>query len=149
MQPGDPNSLTISHSSGRFAAVSAAIQGADNTTPEDVTPTADANSGVAFPNVEIPSITPVQQDALLLDFAAVRNGSNGSVATFTAPSGMTNVAQVSSGVSGSSNAAIEMSVLALSSNAASGLADATVATSDHSTSVNQMGSAIAVRSAGG
>jgi hypothetical protein len=62
---------------------------------------------------------------------------------------MTNVAQVSSGVSGSSNAAIEMSVLALSSNAASGLADATVATSDHSTSVNQMGSAIAVRSAGG
>lgn len=149
MQPGDPNSLTISHSSGRFAAVSAAIQGADNTTPEDVTPTADANSGVAFPNVEIPSITPVQQDALLLDFAAVRNGTNGSVATFTAPSGMTNVAQVSTGVSGISNAAIEMSALALSSNAASGLADATVATSDHSTSVNQMGSAIAVRSAGG
>jgi calcineurin-like phosphoesterase family protein len=149
MQPGDPNSLTISHTSGRFAAVSAAIQGADNTTPEDVTPTADANSGVAFPSVEIPSITPVQQDALLLDFAAVRNGSNGSVATFTAPSGMTNVAQVSSAVSGISNAAIEMSVLALSSNAATGLADATVATSDHTTSINQMGSAIAVRSAGG
>ena len=149
MQPGDPNSLTISHTSGRFAAVSAAIQGADNTTPEDVTPTADANSGVAFPNVEIPSITPVQQDALLLDFAAVRDGTNGSVATFTAPSGMTNVTQVSSAVSGISNAAIEMSALALSSNAATGLADATVATSDHSTSVNPMGSAIAVRSAGG
>lgn len=149
MQPGDPNSLTISHSSGRFAAVSAAVQGADNTTPEDVTPTADANSGVAFPNVEIPSITPVQQDALLLDFAAVRNGTNGSVATFTAPSGMTDVAQASSAVSGISNAAIEMSALALSSNAATGLADATVATSDHSTSVNPMGSAIAVRSAGG
>ncbi len=149
MQPGDPNSLTISHTSGRFAAVSAAIQGADNTTPEDVTPTADANSGVAFPNVEIPSITPVQQDALLLDFAAVRNGTNGSVATFTAPSGMTNVAQVSSAVSGISNAAVEMSALALSSNAPTGLADATVATSDHTTSINQMGSAIAVRSAGG
>jgi hypothetical protein len=149
MQPGDPNSLTISHTSGRFAAVSAAIQGADNTTPEDVTPTADANSGVAFPNVEIPSITPAQQDALLLDFAAVRNGSNGSVATFTAPSGMTDVAQVSSAVSGISNAAIEMSALALSSNAPTGLADATVATSDHTTSINQMGSAIAVRSAGG
>ncbi len=149
MQPGDPNSLTISHTSGRFAAVSAAIQGADNTTPEDVTPTADANSGVAFPNVEIPSITPVQQDALLLDFAAVRDGTNGSVATFTAPSGMTNVTQVSSAVSGISNAAIEMSALALSSNAATGLADAIVATSDHTTSVNPMGSAIAVRSAGG
>jgi hypothetical protein len=149
MQPGDPNSLTISHTSGRFAAVSAAIQGADNTTPEDVTPTADANSGVAFPNVEIPSITPVQQDALLLDFAAVRNGTNGSVATFTAPSGMTGVAQVSSAVSGISNAAVEMSALALSSNAPTGLADATVATSDHSTSINPMGSAIAVRSAGG
>ena len=149
MQPGDPNSLTISHTSGRFAAVSAAIQGADNTTPEDVTPTADANSGVAFPNVEIPSITPVQQDALLLDFAAVRNGTNGSVATFTAPSGMTNVTQVSSAVSGISNAAMEMSALALSSNAATGLADAIVATSDHTTSVNPMGSAIAVRSAGG
>jgi hypothetical protein len=149
MQPGDPNSLTISHSSGRFAAVSAAIQGADNTTPEDVTPTTDANSGVAFPNVEIPSITPVQQDALLLTFAAVRNGTNGSVASFTPPSGMTNVAQVSSAVSGISNAAIEMSALALSSNAPTGLADAAVATSDHSTSINQMGSAIAVRSAGG
>ena len=60
---------------------------------------------------------------LLLDFAAVRNGTNGSVATFTAPSGMTNVAQVSSAVSGISNAAIEMSALALSSNAATGLAE--------------------------
>ncbi|HEX9547075.1 MAG TPA: metallophosphoesterase, partial [Acidimicrobiales bacterium] len=41
MQAGDPNSLTVSHSSGRFAAISAAIQSADTTTPEDATPTVD------------------------------------------------------------------------------------------------------------
>jgi hypothetical protein len=148
MQSGDPNSLTISHSSGRFAAVSAAIQGADTTTPEDVTPTTDNNSGIAFPNVEIPSITPAQQDALLLTFAAVRNGINGSVSAFTAPAGMTQAAQVASAVSGISNAGIEMSYAALSSNAATGIMDATVKTSGGS-SVNQMGSAIAVRSAAG
>jgi Calcineurin-like phosphoesterase len=148
MQPGDPNSVTINHSSGRLAAISAAVQSADNTTPEDVTPATDANSGVAFPNVEIPSITPAQQDALLLDFAAVRNGTNGSTTTFTPPAGMTAAAQVSSAVSGISNAAIEMSYSPLSSNAATGIGDATVQTSG-GTSINQMGSAIAVRSAGG
>ncbi len=147
MQAGDPNSLTISHTSGRFAAVSAAIQGADNTTPEDVTPASDNNTGVAFPNVEIPSITPVQQHALLLTFAAVRNGTNGSVTNFAPPTGMTEVAEVSSAVSGTSNAAIEMSALALSSNAATGVKNATVTTSG--TSINQMGSAIAVRSVAG
>lgn len=148
MQTGDPNSLTVGHTSGRFAAVSAAIQSADNTTPEDVTPTADNNNGVAFPNVEIPSITPVQQDALLLAFAAIRNGTNGSVASYTAPTGMTGAAQVSSAVSGVSNAAVELSYLPLSSNAATGIKDATVTTSDGSTTINPMGSAIAIRSAG-
>jgi len=147
MQAGDPNSLTVSHSSGRFAAISAAIQGADNTTPEDATPTVDNNTGIAFPNVEIPSITPVQQDALLLDFAAIRNGTNGSVTTFTAPTGMTEVAQVASAVSGTSNAAIEMSFAALTSNAATGINDATVQTPG-GTAANPMGSAIAVRSTG-
>jgi hypothetical protein len=146
MQPGDPNSLTITHTSGRFAAVSAAVQGASSTTPEDVIPTADNNTGVAFPNVEIPSITPVQQNALLLTFAAVRNATNGAVTNFAPPTGMTEVAEISSAVSGSSNAAIEMSALALSSNAATGVQDATVTTSG--TSINQMGSTIAVRPAG-
>jgi hypothetical protein len=147
MQPGDPGSLTINHGSGRFAAISAAVQSANNTTPEDVVPTTDANSGVAFPNVEIPSITPAQQDALLLDFAAVRNGTNGSTTSFTPPAGMTEAAEVSSAVAGTSNAAIEMSYAALSSNAATGVTDATMRTSA-GTSANPMGSAIAVRSAG-
>jgi hypothetical protein len=148
MQAGDPNSLTISHTSGRFAAVSAAVQGADSTTPEDVTPTSDNNTGVAFPNAEIPSITPVQQNALLLTFAAVRNGTNGATTSFAPPSGMTEVAEVSSAVAGTSNAALEISFRALTSNAATGVQDAT-ASSSSGTSVNQMGSAIAVRSAGG
>ena len=147
MQPGDPNTLNISHSSGRFAAISAAVQSADHTTPEDVASTTDANSGVAFPNVEIPSITPAQQDALLLDFAAVRNGTNGSTTTFTPPAGMTEAAEVSTAVAGTSNAAIEMSYAALSSNAATGINAATMRTSA-GTSANPMGSAIAVRSAG-
>ena len=148
MQAGDPSTLTISHTSGRFGAVAGAIQGADNTTPEDVTPAFDTNSGVAFPNVEIPSVTPVQQDALLLTFAAVRNGTNGATSTFVPPAGMTEVAEVSSAISGTSNAAIEMNALALSSNAATGVGNATVSSSS-GTSVNQMGSAIAVRSAAG
>ena len=148
MQPGDPNTLTINHTSGRFAAISAAVQSADNTTPEDVAPTTDANSGVAFPNVEIPSITPAQQDALLLDFAAVRNGTNGSTTTFIPPTGMTEAAEASTAVAGTSNAAIEMSYAALSSNAATGINVATVGASA-GTSTNPMGSAIAVRSAGG
>jgi len=147
MQAGDPNSLTISHTSGRFAAISAAVSSANGTTPEDVTPAADVNTGVAFPNVEIPSVTPVQQDALLLDFAAVRNGTNGSATTFTAPAGMTEAAEVSTVVSAVSNAAIELSYAALSSNAATGVSDATVQTTG-GTAVNPMGSAIAVRSAG-
>jgi hypothetical protein len=148
MQAGDPNSLTISHTSGRFAAVDGAIQGADNTTPEDVTPTSDTNTGVAFPNVEIPSITPAQQDALLLTFAAARNGTNSATTAFAPPVGMAEVAEVSSAISGTSNAAIEMGALALSSNAATGVQNATV-TSSSGTSINQMGSAIAVRSAAG
>jgi len=148
MQPGDPNTLTINHTSGRFAAISAAVQSADNTTPEDVAPTTDANSGVAFPNVEIPSITPAQQDALLLDFAAVRNGTNGSTTTFIPPTGMTEAAEASTAVAGTSNAAIEMSYAALSSSAATGINVATVRASA-GTSTNPMGSAIAVRSAGG
>jgi Calcineurin-like phosphoesterase len=148
MQAGDPNSLTISHTSGRFAAVSAAVQGASNTAPEDVTPTSDNNTGVAFPNVEIPSITPVQQNALLVTFAAVRNGTNGAVTNFAPPTGLAEVADISSAVSGTSNAAVEMSAVALSSNAATGVKDATV-TSSSGTSINPMGSTIAVRSAGG
>jgi hypothetical protein len=148
MQAGDPNTLTVSHTSGRFAAVAGAIQGADNTTPEDVTPTFDTNTSVAFPNAEIPSITPVQQDALLLTFAAARNATNGATSTFVPPTGMTEVAEVSSAVSGTSNAAIEMNALTLSSNAATGVTNATV-TSSSGTSVNPMGSTIAVRSAAG
>jgi Calcineurin-like phosphoesterase len=147
MQAGDPNSLTISHTSGRFAAISAAVESADLSTPEDVTPTTDVNTGVAFPNVEIPSITPVHQDALLLDFAAVRNGTNGSSTTFTAPAGMTEVTEVSGAVAGTSNAAIELSSAALSSNAATGVTNATIQTSSGS-SANPMGATIAVRSAG-
>jgi hypothetical protein len=147
MQAGDPNSLTISHTSGRFAAISAAVESADLSTPEDVTPTTDVNTGVAFPNVEIPSITPAQQDALLLDFAAVRNGTNGSSTTFTAPAGMTEVTEVSGAVAGTSNAAIELSSAALSSNAATGVTNATIQTSSGS-SANPMGATIAVRSAG-
>jgi len=147
MQAGDPNTLTISHTSGRFAAVSAAIQSAYVASPEDVAPTTDSNSGISYPNVEIPSVTPAQQDDLLLAFAAARNGTNGSVTQFTPPAGLVDVAQVSSAVGGISNAAVELSILALSSKAATGINDATVTTSG-GTSINQMGSVIAVRSAG-
>ena len=78
--------------------------------------------------MEIPSITPVQQDALLLDFAAARNGTNGSSHLHPARRHGRGGRGLH-GVSGTSNAAIELSALALSSNAATGLARATVPSS--------------------
>jgi hypothetical protein len=55
MQSGDV-APAIADTSGRFAAVIAAVQDADTTVPEDVTPTADVNAAVAYPDVRAPSI---------------------------------------------------------------------------------------------
>lgn len=140
-------SVTVSFTSGRFAAVAAAVQGADSILPEDgVAPTADTNSGVAYPSVRAPSVTPVSPADLLLTFHAVRNGTNGASTTFVPPAGMAAVNQATSAVAGVSNAAITACSLALTSGAATGTKTAT-ATSSSGSLINPMGSAIVLRPA--
>lgn len=150
MQGGDGNDVTFTISSGRFAAVSVAVQDADTGTPEDVTPTTDDNSAspTSYPDVRAPSIDPAASDCLLLTFHALRNGTNGATTTFTPPSGMSEQGDATSNVAGASNAAIEAASLALSSGDATGTKTAT-ASSSSGTTINQMRSAVAVRSAAG
>lgn len=145
MQAGD-TAPAIAHTSGRFAAISTAVQNADTTTPEDVTPTTSDNTGITYPSVDAPSITPATAGCLLLTFHAIRNGTNGASASFSPPSGMTEEADISSAVAAVSNAAIELASQALTGTAATGIKTATV-TSSSGTTVNPMGVAIAVRPA--
>jgi hypothetical protein len=147
MQVGD-TAPAISHTSGRFAAVAAAVQDADTTTPEDVTPTTDDNSGVTTPSVRAPSITPVNANCLLLTWHALRNGTNDVVTSFTPDASETEAAEASSNTSPNalSGAAIELAYLALSGTSATGTKTAT-ATGSNVSIINTMGSAIAVRSA--
>ena len=145
MQTGDTDPV-ISFTSGRFAAALAALQGADNVTPEDVTPTTDDNTGVTTPSVRAPSITPVTDNCLLLTFHAVRNGTNGVSTAFTPDASETEQADTSSAVAAISNAAIEAATLALGTAAATGTKTAT-ATGSNVSAINMMGSAVAVRAA--
>ncbi len=143
MQAGDV-APAIAHSSGRFAAAIAAVQDADPTVPEDVTPTTDVNASVAYPDVRAASISPAGSGDLLLTFHANRNGTNGATTTFTPPSGMTEVTETSTGVAAVSNAAIEVASLALSDTSTVGAKTAT-ASSSLGTLINQMGSTIVIR----
>lgn len=145
MQAGD-TAPVISFSSGRFAADLLAISGADNTTPEDVTPVTDDNTGVTVPSVRAPSITPVTANCLLITFHAVRNLTNGVLTSFTPDASETEQADTGTSVAAASEAAIEAATLALTSASATGTKTAT-ATGSNVTSLNTMGVAIVVRPA--
>jgi Glycosyl hydrolase family 26 len=145
MQSGD-TAPVISFTSGRFAAALEAIQGADNTTPEDVTPVTDDNTGVAVPSVRAPSIVPVTPGCLLLTFHAVRNGTSGATTAFTPDASLTEQADIATTVAAVSEAAIEAATLALADTSATGTKTAT-ATGSNVTVLNTMGVAIAVRPA--
>lgn len=143
MQAGDtaPN---VPEPASRYAWATVAVQGANGTTPLDVTPATDTNSGVAYPAVRAPSITPVTAGALLLTAHGVRNSTNSATTSFTPPAGMTEVSEASSGIAAKSNAAIEVSSLALTDTSATGAKTAT-ASSSSGALINQTGSAIVVR----
>ena len=145
MQSGD-TAPTISFTSGRFAAGLLAIAGADNTTPEDVTPTTDDNTGVTVPSVRAPSITPVTANCLLITFHAVRNGTSGVLTAFTPDASETEQTDTGTSVAAVSEAAIESATLTLTSAVATGTKTAT-ATGSNVTVLNTMGVAIAVRPA--
>ncbi len=136
----------ISFTSGRFAADLLAIQGADNATPEDVTPVTDDNTGVAVPSVRAPSIVPVTPGCLLITFHAVRNATTGATTAFTPDASETEQADTATTVAAVSEAAIEAATLALTDTSATGTKTAT-ATGSNVTSLNTMGVAIAVRPA--
>lgn len=147
MQAGDAGitTLTVAHTNGRFAAVSVAVQNPDTDHPEDTYAT-DPNPSSAYPAVEVPGITPVVDNGLLLAFAACRNGTNAATTTFTPPPGLTEFGDATSNVAAISNAAVEGSSVALTSAAVVPGANAT-ATSSSGTTINAMGSVIIVRGA--
>ncbi|MDT0169816.1 metallophosphoesterase [Pseudarthrobacter sp. BRE9] len=146
MQAGD-TAPSVSEPASRYAWSTVAVQGANTTTPLDVTPTTDTNSGVAYPDVRAPSITPVTPGSLLLTAHGLRNSTNSATTSFTPPAGTTEVGDVSSNIAAKSNAAIEVNSLALTDTSATGTKTAT-ATSSSGSLVNQTGSAIVVRPAG-
>lgn len=146
MQAGDANPA-VACSSGRLAVTAVAIQGADSTTPIDVTATFDTNSGVSFPSVRASSITPVTNNCLLITFHAGRNGTNSATTTYAPDASETEVIEADSAnvtTANTSNASIEAAQLALGTAGATGTKTATV-TSSSGTVVNPMGSAIAIR----
>lgn len=146
MQAGD-TAPSVPEPASRYAWSTVAVQGANTTTPLDVTPTTDTNSGVAYPDVRAPSITPVTPGSLLLTAHGVRNGTNSATTSFTPPAGTTELGDATSNIAAKSNAAIEVNALPLTDTSATGTKVAT-ASSSLGTLINQCGSAIVVRPAG-
>jgi len=146
MQAGD-SAPNVPEPASRYAWSTVAVQGANTTTPLDVTPATDTNSGVAYPAVRAPSITPVTPGALLLTAHGARNGTNSATTSFAPPAGMSEVSDATSGIASKSNAAIEVDSLPLTDTSATGTKTATAASSS-GTTINQCGSAIVVRPAG-
>ena len=145
MQAGD-TAPSVPEPTSRYAWSTVAVQGANTTTPLDVTPATDNNTGVAYPDVRAPSITPVTPGALLLTAHGVRNGTNSATTSFTPPAGTTELGDATSNIAAKSNAAIEVNALTLTDTSATGTKTATAASS-LGTLVNQCGSAIVVRPA--
>ena len=146
MQSGD-TAPSVSEPAARYAWSTVAVQGANTTTPLDVIPTTDTNSGVAYPDVRAPSITPVTPGALLLTAHGVRNGTNSATTSFTPASGTTELGDATSNIASKSNAAIEVNSLRLTDTSATGTKTATAASSS-GTSINQCGTSIVIRPAG-
>lgn len=145
MQAGD-TAPSVPEPASRYAWSTVAVQGANTTTPLDVTPTTDTNSGLAYPGVRAPSITPVTPGSLLLTAHGVRNGTNSATTSFTPPAGTTELGDATSNIAAKSNAAIEVNALPLTDTSATGTKTATAA-SGSGTVINQCGSAIVVRPA--
>lgn len=148
LQGGDTDPVVISSTSARRSALSVAIQGADTTTPEDVTPTTDVNTSVAYPDVRAPSITTVTAGCLLLTFNATRNGGTSSTMSFAPPAGMAEVTESENTSQLAATSGIELNQLTLGAAGATGTNTATV-TFTSGTSSSPAGVSVAVRPAAG
>lgn len=144
LQSGD-TAPAVTCKSGRLCCIGVAVQGADTTTPLDVTPTSDTNSGVSFPSVRAPSISPVSANTLLITFHGEYEGTNSFSVSFTPDASETEADDQSTAVSGSSNAGLEAAWQALSASGATGTRTATASTS--STTHGPMGVSVVIRSA--
>src|SRR6266545_2566645 len=122
---GGGGSVTISFSSGRFAAASLAIAGVDTGAFEDVAGASDNGPATTTTSVDAPSLTPANAGTLLLTGHTGRNPTVSVAVTYTPPSGMTEEVDVSSAVAGSSNASVEVCSLAVTDTNATGLKTAT------------------------
>src|SRR5437899_652268 len=148
MQAGDADPLTITVTSGRIAAISVAVVGADNTTPEDGVTPSEAAQSAATNSPVANSVSPAGPDDLLLTFFGAGDPTTANVAmTFTAPAGMTLVAQASTAQAGATDAGLMIASLALNSNAATGTQAATITPSSGSVACNSQAVALVVKAA--
>lgn len=147
MQAAD-GSPAIAGTSGRYAAVCVAVQGADNTTPEDVTVVTDNGGVSAITTITSPGIAPAgTDDLLLIGFGCGDPTTANTGISFSAPSGMTIAAQVASALSGSTDAGMMAAGQALSGASPTGTRVTTVTTSPTAGNINGQSVTIAVRSA--
>ncbi len=145
LQAGDSAPvLPFGTGNGRFCAISVAVTGYHATYPEDTAPTRDDGWQAAFPDVRIPSIESITNNALMLAFASSRNSTSATPLTWTPPSGMTEVAEVSATFS--TLVAMELSSLILPTPTVTGVKIATP-TAATFTGPAPMGVSIVVRDA--
>lgn len=139
LQAGDTDP-TVTLSSGRLAALSVAVQGADGTTSEDVTPASDVN-GAQSASITAPTLTPSSSETLLLCGFGYGDPTTANVAqTVTPPGGMTEVGDICTAQAGATDSGVEVASLAVTGTSATGTKIATC-----SASVNGMGASVLVR----
>ncbi len=148
MQAGDADPLAITVVSGRIAAISVAAVGADTAAPEDSVTPSEAAQSAATNSPVANSVTPNGADDLLLTFFGAGDPTTANVAmTFTAPAGMTLVAQASTAQVGATDAGLMIASLALTSNAATATQTATITPSSGAVACNSQAVTLVVKSA--
>lgn len=110
---GGGGTVTISFSSGRFAAASLAVKDIDTSVFEDVAGASDNGPATTTASVDAPTLTPANANSLLLTGHTGRNPTPGEAVTYTAPSGMTEEVDVSTSVAAVSEASVEVCSLAV------------------------------------
>jgi|GEM_PF-5250404 len=141
---GGGGTVTISFSSGRFAAASLAVQDVDTSVFEDVAGASDNGPAAGTTSVDAPSLTPANAGTLLLTGHTGRTNTD-ITASYTKPTGMTTEeVDVGTNVAGASNASVEVCSLAVTNTNATGVQTATA-----SNTVNASGMSVLVRGVAG
>jgi hypothetical protein len=107
---------------GRWAVITARLRGSDQTTP--VVGLASTSQAVAGATIDAPGQTS-STSPLLVTVHSARHGTNGTQITWTPPSGMTELDEITSTATSTSNVAIELSSLVITPGATTGVKTAT------------------------